>query len=335
MKIAFAGFRHSHILELYRLLAKRSDVEIVAASEDHEPTRSRLERAGSVTFTHEDYEEMLDDVECNAVAVGDYYGRRGRIAIAALGAGRHVILDKPICTALEELDRIRDLAAARDLCVGCMLNLRDEGVFRRARKLIGDGEIGEVHTVVFSGQHPLSRDSRPSWYFEKGRHGGTINDIAVHAFDFIPWLTGRRFREVVAARAWNARLKDVPFFQDGAQVMLSLDNGGGVIGDVSYLAPDKGGYAAPPYWRTTIHGSAGFLELSPVRDDLYFHPMDQSPRTIAGEAGEEGGYFESFQRDMAGEAAEDDLDTRRVLDAARIALTAQRAADTARVNVPL
>jgi len=30
--------------------------------------------------------------------------------------------------------------------------------------------------------------TRPAWYFEPGMHGGTLNDIAIHALDFIPWV---------------------------------------------------------------------------------------------------------------------------------------------------
>ena len=52
-------------------------------------------------LTHDDYRRMLREVECDAVAVGDYFARRGEIVIAALEAGKHVIADKPICTKLE------------------------------------------------------------------------------------------------------------------------------------------------------------------------------------------------------------------------------------------
>src|SRR5581483_4595745 len=116
------------------------------------------------------------------------------------------------------------------------------------------------HTIHVTAQHPLLLDKRPAWYFEPGKHGGTINDIAIHATDLIPWLTGRKLVEVVAARAWNARLPQFPHFQDAAQFMLKLDNSGGVMADVSYLAPDGINYKAPQYWRVTCHGSDGLIE---------------------------------------------------------------------------
>ncbi len=97
---------------------------------------------------------------------------------------------------------------------------------------------------------PLILGKRPAWYFEPGKHGGTLNDIGVHAIDLIPWMTGRSIVEVTAARAWNARVPQFPAFQDAGQMMLKLDNGGSVMGDVSYLNPDAASNYTPrsQYW---------------------------------------------------------------------------------------
>ena len=262
MKIAFVGLRHMHILMLHRMLRDRDDVEIVAVSEADPATRQALAEGGEVELTHDDYPALLAETECDVVAIGDYYGRRGEIAIAALQAGRHIIVDKPVCTRPDECEQIAALARETGLRVGCQLDLRDRGDVHAARRLIAEGAIGEVHTISFDGQHPLSYGSRPGWYFEEGKHDGKINDIAIHAVDLIPWMTGRSIVEVVAARAWNARLTEVPHFQDGAQMLLRLDNGGGVLGDVSYFASDRGGYGMPQYWRITCRGLGGVIEIS-------------------------------------------------------------------------
>lgn len=335
MRIAFAGFRHGHINDLYTLAARRDDVEIVAACENDEPTREQLARDKRVNLTHRDYAEMLAEVDCDAVAVGDYYARRGEVILAALAAGRHVISDKPICTDSAQLRTIASLAAKGNLRIGCMLNLRDEGVFRTMRRLIGEGAIGDVHTVTFLGQHPLSYASRPAWYFEKGKQGGTINDIAIHAIDLVQWMTGRTFTEAVAARVWNARFKEVPFFQDGAQMMLRMDNDGGVLGDVSYFAPERGGYSMPQYWRFTCHGPAGVLETALKQENVFMGGRSLPPEQIKPDPGIEGGYFDSFLRDIAGASIEGDLDTASVLEASRITLAIQEAADGENLHVPL
>lgn len=337
IRLAFAGFRHPHILELYKAALKHPAVEIVAASEDDAPAHKDVEKGGLVRLTHDDHRRMLADVPCDAVAVGDYYGRRGRILIDALEAGRCVIADKPICTRTDELEQIVRLSATRELSVGCMLDMRDGGYARTLRRLIREGAIGEVHTVSFAGQHPLMYGTRAGWYFEQDKQGGTINDIAIHAVDAIPWMTGRKIVEVIAARVWNARLKKCPDFQDGAQMLLRLDNGGGVIGDVSYLAPDKCGYAMPQYWRMVVRGSDGVLEGSFTAGSVFLvGSADTASRQIPCDPDTPGGYLESFIREVTGaEKPDDDLSTRDVLEAARITLAIQAAADKNLCNVGL
>jgi predicted dehydrogenase len=327
MKLAFLGFRHGHVMGLYQSALEHPDVEVVAAVEEDPATVATLRAAGKVELTHERIAEVLASVPCDAVAIGDVYARRGAIAIAALEAGKHVIADKPLCTRLDELDRIAELSRANQRVVHCLFDLRDTGPYRTMCRLIGAGEIGTVHTVNFTAQHPLLLGTRPGWYFERGAHGGTINDIAIHAIDLIPWLTGRSITGVVAARAWNARLPQFPHFQDAAQIMLRLDNGGGVLGDLSYLAPDGVGYSAPQYWRVTCHGERGFVEARyGSRDVLIATYPDKTVRTISADDDIPHGRLVEFLDEVAGTSRDGALTTADVLTATRIALQAQQSA---------
>ncbi len=333
IRIAFAGFRHEHILGIYDLAGQCDDVEIAAACEEDAPTRERLELSGRVKLTYDSYDQMYRQVDFDVLAVGDYYARRGEIAIRALEAGKHVISDKPICTKLEQLDRITELVREKNLSVGCQLDLRSGGNFLALREVVRSGRIGEVHAIYFNGQHPLARSVRPEWYFQPGKQGGTINDISVHALDIIPWLTGRRIVSITSARAWNARLSDPDWFQDGAQLMLKLDNDGGVIGDVSYLTPENFAYNIPCYWRFTLHGDAGLAETSAVADGVTLYSNDSdSPQHVQPATAREAGHWEDFLNEVRGLSPRggdkgEALTTADVLSASRAALLSQRAAD--------
>lgn len=334
VRFAFAGFRHGHILGLLAKVRAAPGAVLVAACEDDAATRESLAKAGTVSITHASYDAMLADVPCDVVAIGDVYARRGGMAIRALEAGKHVILDKPVCTSLTELATMEALARRRGLCIGCQLDMRSGAPRQTLRKLVREGAIGEVLTVTFSGQHPLMLGSRPAWYFERGLHGGTINDIAIHAMDAIPWLTGREITEVVAARVWNGKTPQYPWFQDCAQLMLRLDNGGGVLGDVSYLSPDRCGYAVRPYWRTTIHGAGGFLEMACGENTVLIAThADAQPRSIPAEVSRREDYFDDFLSEVRGQPAQAELTTALVVRAARLALTAQRAAEEGAMGV--
>jgi len=330
VRFGFAGFRHGHIFGLYNLVRQRKDTVVAGSCEEHPPTRGLLEGQG-IEVTHDNVDAFLEETDCDVIACGDAYGRRGNVLIRALGSGRHVIADKPLCTRLSELDRIETLVRERNLRVGCQLDLVDLAPYQTLRRIIRQGTIGEVHAVSFAGQHPLNYGERPSWYFEPGMHGGTINDIAIHAVDAIPWLTGLDVAGVTAARAWNARLKEVPFFQDGAMLMLRLSNDAGVLGDVSYLTPEDFGYAMPSYWRFHVSGSEGHAETWCKAESVtVYRKGSDSVREEPLEPDRPGGYLDDFLADIEGKPDPDGLSTGRVLRSARVALLAQEAADTGR-----
>ncbi|HPA17955.1 MAG TPA: Gfo/Idh/MocA family oxidoreductase [Verrucomicrobiae bacterium] len=326
LHVAFAGFRHGHIFDLLERCRTHAGVEVVAMGEENYD--ASLMPSKNLEATHSDIAAMIARSGCNAVAIGDCYGRRAAIAIAALRAGKHVISDKPLCISLKELETIRGLAANGGPRVGVMFDLRDSAAMRTLREVVRAGRIGEPQTVCFAGQHPLLLGTRPSWYFEPGMHGGTINDIGVHAIDLIPWLTGKAIEGVVGARAWNAKAKAFPHFRDCAQFQLRLAGGGGVIGDVSYLGPDGCGFKLPNYWRVTVHGTAGFAETSYGADAVRVAGDDaKEPESVLLSAGRPGGYLEDFLADIAGSPAPDGLTTTSVFEATRWALETQRLAD--------
>ena len=334
IRFAFAGFRHPHVLDMYRRCSERADVEIVAACEEDAATRASLAQAGTVTITHDSFDRMLAETSAEVIAIGDYYSNRGPLALRALAAGRHVIADKPLCITLDERDQIEELARSQQRVVGCMLDMRDAPVFLGLRQLIQAGEIGPVQAISFGGQHPLNYGTRAAWYFEPGRHGGTINDIGIHAIDGIPWMTGLKWAEIEAARCWHHLPPAAPHFQGCGQMMLRLENGAGVLGDVSYISPDSFGYTAPFYWRFNVWGNGGMLEASSNTTAITLYKAgDTASREIPLPAGRPGGYLDSFLREIHGETADLHLSSADALRSTRLALAVQRAADTGACRV--
>ncbi|GMU91651.1 MAG: hypothetical protein AMXMBFR4_07090 [Candidatus Hydrogenedentota bacterium] len=335
IRVAFVGFRHGHSISLYRELREHPGFTVVAACEEDAEAAGKATEQGAA-ITHDRYETMLSEVDCDAVACGDYYGIRGGRLIQALEYGRHVIADKPLCTRLAEIDRIETLANAKHLKVGCMLPLPYHPPYVTARRLIREGAVGAVHSVTFNGAHALNRHTRPAWVFEPDKYGGTINDIAIHGIDLLPWLTGRSLSSIVAARTWNARLPEHPGFHEGAVCMLSLDNGGSVLGDVSWLSADGVAYGVPVYWRVTILGTAGVLETNyHAKNVMVCKQASSAPEEIPNDPGTPAGYLDDFLADCANEPVKDGLDTPRAIQSARITLQIQAAADAGTRDVSL
>lgn len=325
-RIAIAGFRHGHILSLLKHAAAHPQITVAATCE--EKYESSLMPANSLKPDFTSFDAMLSEVDCDIIGLGDVYAKRGGQAIRALRAGKHVIADKPITTTKVQLDTIASLASENQLSVGLMLDLRENGNFLALRELIHSGRLGEVQTVTITGQHPLKFGIRPGWYFEEGMHGGTFNDIGIHAMDLIPWLTGLDFAGITAARSWNAKADFAPHFKDCAQCMIELSNGGSVLGDFSYLAPDRCGFQLDGYWRTTVHGTGGFAETSSARQGvLVADNTNQSPELIVPATPRTGGYLGDFLAGIQGTPARDGLTTESCLKANRMALALENAAN--------
>lgn len=242
MNLVFVGFKHRHTGAIYEEAMADPNITVLGAWEDTDEGKALADGLG-LEFNYPTLESVLADEKVDAICLGGCYGERGGEAIAALRAGKHVYADKPVCTSLEELDEIEKLAKKKNLKVGCYLTMRFMGGMRNIREMIADGTLGEIGAINMTGQHPLQYGTRPMWYFEKGKHGGTINDIAIHGVDLARFLTGSGVKNVTGARTWNHFAKEVPEFRDCGQFMAELENGAGLTADVSYAAPAKIGRA--------------------------------------------------------------------------------------------
>ncbi len=332
IKTAFMGFRHPHIFAAYDYIeenmADKKGLEIVACCEEDEKTREELQGQGRIRLTHSNFRKMIEEVDFDLLVVGDYFGKRGGIISRALEAGKHILSDKPLCTSRKELERIAALAEEKGLTVGALLELRYSGNFIKVREMIRKGEIGPVHAISFSGQHPLLLGTRAEWYNEPGKHGGTVNDLLIHSVDTIICTTGMDFKEVISARNWNAGISHLPNFRNGAQVMLTMENGCGVIGDLTYISPDSFGYTLPLYWLITFWGEKGVIESGYTWDHInLFAEGEVEVRRVEPCTSVRGGAVEAMIRLINGNARDDDYSTKEILEMSSFCLKAQEAAD--------
>lgn len=322
LKFLFCGFRHSHVYTLYKQIALAPFAQIVGCIEPNAQARAAAAQALGAEFSPLPYRQWLQ-TDVDVVVIGNAYGLRGADVLAALRAGKHVLADKPLCTDLTQLEEIRRTALEKNLKIGCMLDLRDLPQVQAARRLLAEGSLGSVRSVAFNGQHCLDYDHRPQWYFEPGMHGGTINDLAIHGIDLVRRLTGQDFVQIDAARVWNAFAVKHPRFKDCAQFMARLQNGAGVLADVSYAAPN----ATPPlpcYWEFRFWCDKGMLTFSyPAKNALLYRKGEAEP-TVLENAPTDDSYLEAFVQEIEQNTQ---AVTQGVLAATQTALELQRFAD--------
>ena len=90
MRIAFAGFRHGHIVSLYQNALQNPDITILGCWEEDDATREATKQDLNADFCYADYAALVSDPQVEAVAIGAYYAKRGRLVIEALKNGKQV-----------------------------------------------------------------------------------------------------------------------------------------------------------------------------------------------------------------------------------------------------
>jgi predicted dehydrogenase len=187
--------------------------------------------------TATDWRSVLDRDDIHIVDICAPGWMHAEIAIAALEAGKHVLLEKPLANTLAEAEAITAAARkARAKGVQSMVgfNYRRVPALALAKELVSEGRLGAVRQVRAAYlQDWLADESAPmTWRLRKETAGsGALGDIASHAIDQVLFLLGDQVTEVsgrlqtfVDQRPGAAGLEDVTV-DDAAWATLTLDSG--------------------------------------------------------------------------------------------------------------
>jgi scyllo-inositol 2-dehydrogenase (NADP+) len=197
--------------------------------------------------THERSEELLDDPEVRLVVVGTPPSLHSDSVMAALRAGRHVVCEKPFALRVEEVDRMIDAAAARDLVLTVFQSRRWDPDYIALRDVVRSGRIGEAfYMESFIGGHDHPCDF---WHSHEPVSGGTIYDWGSHYFDWILQLFPNPVR-TVSAHAHKLVWHDVT---NSDQVRVDLTFAGGA--QANFLQSDIAAARKPKWYVLGTHGA--------------------------------------------------------------------------------
>jgi scyllo-inositol 2-dehydrogenase (NADP+) len=197
--------------------------------------------------THARAEDLLDDPEVRLVVVGTPPSIHSDSVMAALRAGKHVVCEKPFALRVEEVDRMIDAAAARDLVLTVFQSRRWDPDYLALRDVVRSGRIGEAfYMESFIGGHGHPCDF---WHSHEPISGGTIYDWGSHYFDWILQLFPNPVR-TVSAQAHKLVWHDVT---NSDQVRVDLTFSGGA--QASFLQSDIAAARKPKWYVLGTHGA--------------------------------------------------------------------------------
>ncbi len=239
-----------------QMLASIPGLAISAVADRDEARLDEVARLHGVTAAHPDYRALLDDPAIDAVHIATRWDSHAEIAIAALDAGKHVLLEKPMAPTLEECAAI--CAAARraksHLMVGhvCRFNPR----FVTAKQEIAAGKIGRV--VALNAR----RNVPAAWAEGALDKVNPISDTGIHDTDLMLWLADAK---AVSVYAQTVRVRDF-VYPEILHIMYRFDSGATAIYESAWAMPETAPFVIDE--RMAILGEEGFVHVQDTAPNL-------------------------------------------------------------------
>jgi len=183
-----------------------------------------------------DWRAMLDDSAVEIVAITAPHHLHCPLAVAALQAGKHVFLEKPMALSVVECSRIIAAAAAsrRKLMVGQIMHFVWPCLV--AREILDRGELGKPVTGSSSLQKIWMEQNRRGWHLDPATGGGMLMTAGIHALDQLIWLMNGRVGSVSAAVSTSFHDQKA---DDSAMMLLRFTDGR--VGQVASIGFRDGG----------------------------------------------------------------------------------------------
>jgi predicted dehydrogenase len=254
MKIGIAGCgfvtRSFHLPALGRI----EGAEVAALADLDERTLAEVAGFWGVPRRYGDALELAEDPELEVVAVCLPSAAHVEIAMRALEAGKHVLVEKPLALSMEDADRLVELSRQSPGKATVGFNLRSHRLVQRARADLQAQSLGAIQGVrsTFS-DNVLERPGLPAWRTRRDSGGGALVDKLSHHMDLWRHLLDDEVREVSAVSRSNG--------SDDSVVAVTGTMRGGVVATALGLdetASDN---------EIVIYGEAGSITLSLYRAD--------------------------------------------------------------------
>jgi predicted dehydrogenase len=250
---------------LARNLDERSEFKLEYLCDRDITQRTAFNRRFPQVQSTPDLSDVLDDPAVEAVVIATPPQSHYAIAKAALEAGKHVLVEKPLATNFADACELAEIAEAEDLVLMPGHTFIYSPAVNAVRDLIQSGDVGDIHFVTSSRMN-----------LGKYQADGVVCDLAPHDLSILLYWLGRPIVEVAASGR--------SVFKDGVPetAFLTLGFAGGTTANVqiSWLAPRK-------LRQMIVVGSKLMVQYDDTASDepirVYDRGLDISPPANFGE----------------------------------------------------
>jgi UDP-N-acetylglucosamine 3-dehydrogenase len=233
-----------------RVYHEMGDSELVALSDPDLALGSSVAAKFAVPVFSQ-YTDMLRNIEPEAVSIAVPTAYHEEVAMAAMGAGAHVLIEKPITATLDEGERLIERAQQLNLKFMVGHIVRFNPAIQDLQRRLQAGELGRIFQIVCRRVGPFPA---------RVRDVGVVVDLATHDLDLMRYLTGSDPLRIYAEteKRINTDLEDL--------VVGLLRFPGGITGvlEINWLTPTK-------VREVLVLGERGLFRVDDLTQDLFFY----------------------------------------------------------------
>jgi glucose-fructose oxidoreductase len=256
LRFALVGLGFStHVLPDY-LAAQECEVGLLC-DVDEEKCRRVSAEFGGIPWTTKFEECLADDVDAVDVSTPNHL--HAEQAVAALSAGKHVLLQKPMATGVAECARIVAAAEESGRSLGMYMSMRGNPVMQELRAMAAGGAFGQLISLRGRAAHDnihstQSKTWRAADYWRRKKElvgGGSMSLIGIHKINLLQWISGERIVSA-AAESDNLAARELMSGDDATAAVCRLAGGAIAVLEASYSSRS---------FCVELYGTAGWASL--------------------------------------------------------------------------
>ena len=225
------------------------EAEVVALCDVDQASLQRAKErhsqaAGLPEFIH--YQEMLEQVELDAVEISTPHTLHFEQIMAALDKGLHVLTEKPMVCTVDHARQVIAKAEEADKVLMISYQRHLQAQYRYVRNQIAAGELGDIQFISALQDQKWYQGTIGLWRQQMALSGGgQLNDSGSHLLDIVLWMTGLKVAEVQAYMEHFDSEVDI-------NSALSLRFGNGALGTIAVVgnSPTGGMWEDITIWGT-------------------------------------------------------------------------------------
>jgi myo-inositol 2-dehydrogenase / D-chiro-inositol 1-dehydrogenase len=206
-------------------IAKTPGAELAAIATRSPESCAAARQQFPAARVYTDYRELLKKADLDLIDVVLPSHLHREVGCAALAAGRHLLLEKPMALSVAECDDLLDTARRHQRILAIGHEMRLSSLWGKVKELIDQGFVGEPqHVLVELSRRPY-RTGADGWRYDIERVGSWVLEEPIHFFDLARWYLSSVGEPETVYAAAKARQADHPELRDNFSAIVKFPGG--------------------------------------------------------------------------------------------------------------